>query len=158
MTRWSEAQLAAVQQRRASPARREPRKPAATPVAVGPDEIEIPWLTPTPNQWQRMHFRAKRRVLEQLAQLTAVTRPHLVHRALTRARITVTRYSSVAPDPDAVTFVKPILDMLQRPSKRHPYGIGAIVDDDSKTVELVTEWKPCPPKLGRVIVKVEPLC
>ena len=48
-----------------------------------------------------------------------------------KARVTVVRHSSQQPDHgNLVESAKPLLDVLQPNSKRHPQGLGYIVDDD----------------------------
>lgn len=116
----------------------------------------IPFLTTLPNKWQRMHWRAKSRQLRELAQIIALLVPQAVQKPQTNVRVSIVRYSSVEPDPDAKQFVKPILDVMQPPSKRHPYGIGLIVDDSSEHIDLDVRWERCKQGKGRVTVNVEP--
>ena len=97
-----------------------------------------------------------RRLMQQIAAVVAIQCPSLVNAMLSGATVTITRLSSVEPDPDAVQFVKPILDALQPASKRHPYGIGVIVDDSAKHITLRTAWKRCAPKAGGVRIEVKP--
>lgn len=155
--RWTESALAKVQRRNKSPARKESRKVPPPSIPLAEDEFEIPFLTALPNTWSRMHWASRGRQTKAVAQLVFAMYPRFVGLRLAKARITVVRYSSSEPDPDAKGFVKPILDALQVASKRHPYGTGTIVDDNSDCVQLVTLWRQHPPGHGRMVVKVEPI-
>jgi Holliday junction resolvase RusA-like endonuclease len=68
---------------------------------------------------------------------------------LTRAVVTLVRYSSVRPDNDNLTAsFKPVIDGLK--------VCGVIVNDDPKTLEMVTPlWEFAAPKSGKIFVRVE---
>lgn len=162
VARWTEQQLAAhLRQRERKPAKKEQRKlpvPLAfpRPAQMGTYVVELPFLTPTPNQWQRMHFTARKRTMQQISACIAMQCPALVGLHLDKASIRITRFSSQEPDADAKSFCKPILDALQPTSKRHPYGMGAIIDDASENVELDPCWVRFGVKRGGVRIEVTP--
>lgn len=48
-------------------------------------------------------------------------------------------WRGIAPDIDAVA-IKPLLDVLQPRSNRHPYGLGIILDDSREVIrDLVVD-------------------
>lgn len=158
VVRWSEEQLAQHHQRTAHQ-KRETRKVAATPpppprpgVHVG----RLAFLIPTPNGWQRMHFRARRRMMQTIADALVCEFPKLIGKALDKPAVHIVRCSSVRPDPDAERFCKPILDAMQVAGKRHPYGVGILVDDSHDHIVLTAGWEPAPPKQGYMRIEVTP--
>lgn len=99
-------------------------------------DITIPMRTPTLNDWQRWHWAKRRSIGQQMAWLIVAAlgrdRPE---RPLRRCKIHVERTSTREPDPDSIVAgCKPLLDALQPASKRHPYGIGVIADDNRECV------------------------
>lgn len=161
---WNESHVNAYNQRQGKYPAKKQRKPetkkvALKPIVLSPDAIvaaDIPWLTPRAGEWQRMHFRARKRVMVAIAKVVWVSikagvRPNL---PLNKSHVVITRYGSVEPDPDGLNFVKPILDALQVASKRHPYGIGVIVDDSSAHCSYVSKWVKASRSSGRVTIEV----
>ena len=99
--------------------------------------FRIPYPLPTLNEWERMHFWTKKDYKRNLAQEVKLglraagwrfSRP-----PLRRCAITVERCSVGSPDPDNV-IAKPLLDVLQPPSKRHPLGLNVIADDSAEVI------------------------
>ena len=76
-----------------------------------------------------------------------------------KARVTVVRHSSKKPDyGNLVESAKPLLDVLQPNSKRHPQGLGYIVDDDPEHLVEVHEWNYSSPRKGwteLILVKLQ---
>jgi hypothetical protein len=158
--RWTEAQLRDHLRRSQEPAPREEKKPKGKPrpLACGPRTLvfELP-LVPMRNAYDRMHFRAKRRLKDQLSALFCQQCPLASGVPLPRCAIEIVRYSQVEPDPDNLHgFVKPILDAMQLASERHPYGASIIENDSSDYIELRVRWEKCPPRKGKVVVLVTP--
>jgi hypothetical protein len=85
---------------------------------------------PTLNRWERMHWRErhifKRFLATEVMALTAGMRPA---EPWQHVAVLVFRHSIGTPDGDN-TIAKALLDVLQPPSKRHPYGLGIIAGDD----------------------------
>ncbi len=114
----------------------------ALPPAV---RFELPLrLTPTQNEYARLHWAERSRLKQEvmwriLSQCSRRTAP-----IATRARVTVTRYSRVAPDPDN-PFSKQLLDCLK------PDGLCLIRDDSADHVEWSERWE----KSDRGVVVVE---
>lgn len=101
--------------------------------------LEIDQALPLQNQWQRWHWRKRGRYLRLLALAIAYT-CKLPSKPLECVEITVTRVSNwrgTAPDRDAVC-VKPLLDVMQPASTRHPYGLGIIADDSREVIKSLT--------------------
>lgn len=156
--RWTEQQLHEHLRKTQAPAPKEKSGKPGKPPKVNPRSLtyELP-LTPMRNALDRMHFRAKRRLLGQLGELFSRQTPLASGIPFPRAKIEIVRCSSQEPDPDAMHgFVKPILDAMQVSSKRHPYGASIIENDTSDCIELHTRWQKAPAKQGKVIVIVTP--
>ena len=159
---WSEKQLSQYQNRQAKyPAKKQARKQTKAAVTAPLERsdalvfVELPWLVPMSNEWSRMHFAARKRAMVQIAQAVFVGMPK--DRSvfpLDKARVRITRHSSVQPDPDALNFVKPALDALQVASKRHPYGIGVIVDDSADHLFYEVRWVRAQRSAGRTLIEV----
>jgi hypothetical protein len=159
--RWTEAQLRDHLRRQQEPAPREDRKASGKPrpLKCGPRTLtyELPSV-PMRNAYDRMHFRAKRRLKDQLAALFCRQTPLASGIPFDRATVEIVRYSSVEPDPDNLHgFVKPILDAMQISSERHPYGASIITNDNREAIDLKVRWEKAPPRKGKVVVLVTPL-
>lgn len=92
-------------------------------------EFTVPMRLPLMNKLLRMHFRARHRVMNQLAwEVKAAAKAPAVPFA--RCEITIERESPQEPDQDGLTAsVKGLLDVLQPVSLRHPLGLGFIAND-----------------------------
>lgn len=126
---------------------------------AGGEVVVLPFLTPLANQWQRMHYRTRRRVMDQIAACLALQKPSLVNRMLPKAHVKIVRRTAVSAasmDRDGLQFVKPILDALQPASKRHPYGIGAIANDTIECLTYEVIMERAPPGGGCVRIEVSP--
>lgn len=122
-----------------------------------PIVFDIDERTPLLNQWQRMHRQQRRRVCRLWAQLLFVSHPRIPNPPISRCVITIERFSTQQPDIDGFYGgLKPILDALQPMSRRHPYGLGYIVDDNSS---CVVELKPIhvQSREKRTRITIEPL-
>jgi hypothetical protein len=81
-----------------------------------------------------------------------------------RARVTIVRCSSQRLDPDGLPAVaKNLLDVLCVQSKVHPTGLGVLVDDSPKHLELIVEQFTAAPGSGSTAVRItcldeEPSC
>jgi hypothetical protein len=84
---------------------------------------------PLLNVWERMHWRRKGKFKKDLAWEILALLGATPAQPFERARIRVFRHSIFAPDQDNL-IVKALLDVLQPPGKRHPYGLGVIAGDD----------------------------
>lgn len=159
--RWTEAQLREHLRRAQEPAPKEERKAKDKSFKLNALEsrtlaFELP-LTPTRNAYDRMHFRAQRRLKDAIAAAMSAQVPLASGIPFERAKVEVVRCSAQEPDPDNQTgSVKPILDAMQVRSKRHPYGACIITDDNREGIELVVRWEKAPPRKGKIIVLVTP--
>lgn len=100
----------------------------------------MPLRAPTPNELLRMHFRVRGRLQGRVATELFVALGLSRWRPATpwaRARVRIERYSPQEPDADALPgTAKLILDALQPPSKRHPWGLGVIANDTRGALDL----------------------
>lgn len=95
-------------------------------------DITIPIRTPTLGVWQRMHWGRRRQIGRDIAWALLAAYPHRGD-PIRKCRIRIERTSTQEPDKDGLYGgVKPLLDALQPASKRHPYGIGLIYEDNAK--------------------------
>ena len=118
--------------------------------------LDIQERTPTQNVWQNVHRMQRGRVKRQWALLVfAAGRPP--RQPLRRCRITIERTSTQEPDRDNLYGgLKPLMDVLQPASRRHPYGLGFISDDGPKCViDLVA--KHVSGRRRRTVVTIEAL-
>ena len=99
-------------------------------------------LLPTPNRWMRMHWAERGRYCRNLAwEVCASIIGPVPSDPIPAVRVTVVRHGLREPDADALAgCAKPILDVLQPASKRHPYGLGLIAGDDRAHCELVARF------------------
>jgi hypothetical protein len=100
--------------------------------------FSIPMTMPTPNTLLRMHWAKRRRLQRRVSELVwCALRQAGIGRAdpIDRCRMSLTRYSRRRCDVDALGgTAKLLLDVLQPPSRRHPEGLGVIVDDSPDCV------------------------
>lgn len=97
-------------------------------------DFTIPMRVPTFNQLLRMHFRARAKTLNKIAWLVReqATPPAT---PIKKCTIVIERESPREPDPDGLpASAKGLLDVLQPCSKRHPLGLGFIVNDNSQCI------------------------
>lgn len=158
--RWTEQQYRDYLRRAQAPAPKEERKSSGGGRAPKHDPcalvLELP-LIPSANGFLRMHFRARKRLMEQLAATMMEQLPLGSGIPFRRASVEVVRQSSAEPDPDGLYgFVKPILDAMQVRGQRHPYGAGIIANDSHDAIDLKVRWEKAPPKKGKVIVVITP--
>lgn len=102
-----------------------------------PDIVTLTMAEPTPtlNQWQRMHWAKRKRVIERFAWLLSAANKNECA-PMGKCTLTIDRYMPGAP-PDWDNLyggVKPLIDCLVVYSKSHPYGLGYIVDDNPACV------------------------
>ena len=112
-------------------------------------QFDIPGLPDTPNRkqnasWKSTHFRAKK--WKDWVGVRCLGRKPV--KPLPRARLVLTRHSSVEPDPDnlAASF-KPVIDGLR-------YA-GVIENDRSANVQIQLTWRLAPASMGKISVEVE---
>lgn len=122
-------------------------------------EGSMPIRTPTVNELLRMHWRVRGRLQRRVALELYVAlglarwRPA---QPWARARVRIERYSPQQPDADALPgTAKLVLDALQPPSKRHPYGLAVIAGD--RAAELEVEVVHVGRRLQRTDIWVEDL-
>jgi Holliday junction resolvase RusA-like endonuclease len=115
--------------------------------------IDIPDRIMTLNDWQQVHHFARSKVKKRLAMLVwAACRPP--REPLTRCRVLVERTSTQEPDKDNLYGgAKALLDVLQPLHKRRKYGLGFILDDSSKCIDLTVVHVPG--KAKRTVVTIE---
>jgi len=101
--------------------------------------FDVPARSPLQNTWQRMHWADRRKVCRQWAHMLFIAHPKAPRQPIARCVITIERFSTQKPDRDGrYGGVKPILDALQPMSRRHPYGLGFIADDND---DCITDLK-----------------
>ncbi len=114
-------------------------------------KLRIPGLPKSPNQLLGAHWRTRSRHSKQwlhavhIVFLTNGINPRI---ALTKAKIKLTRVSSVMPDADNLRgSFKPVMDALVK--------LGTIIDDNPNVVgEPEVEWVKGKPKEGYIIVQI----
>lgn len=116
----------------------------ATPPPGAAYALCLPVLTPAPNAVMRMHWSERRRYINGLAwQMRAAFLGPLPVAPIARSRVKVWRHAIQALDVDALAAsAKFLLDILQPPSARHPYGLGVIANDRADCCDLVVRWVP----------------
>lgn len=97
-------------------------------------EFVLPVRLKTLNELLRLHFTARKKHMVELAwHVRAMATPPA--KPLKRCRIVVERESTQPPDPDGIrATVKPLLDVLQPVSVRHPLGLGFIESDAASCI------------------------
>ena len=102
--------------------------------------VEFSLAEPLPllNEWQRMHWAARKRRQRDIAwEVRANVSTGLS--PIERCLIIIDRRSRPPlPDLDGLAgSAKPLLDCLVLPSQRNPNGLGVIVDDNPKCVGML---------------------
>lgn len=113
-------------------------------------------LTPTGNQWERMHYHARSK-LKQAYMAETIGQVEIPDQPIDKCRVLATRYSSKVCDYENALYgaAKPINDVLVAKSKSHPYGLGIITDDDpSHQLSFVVKQVKCKRADSRVEVKI----
>lgn len=164
--RWTEKQYQEHIRKTQAPQEREERKPRGKgkqpKVPAGTLTFELPLeLVPMPNGPKglaRMHYQAKRRLKEKLANVLAPQVPTASGTPFLYAKVEMIRYSSGSADKDNLyASAKFLLDVLQVNSKRHPHGIYVLENDDTEHIELSARFEKAAPGKGRVLVLITPL-
>lgn len=158
--RWTEKQYQEHLKKMLLPQKKEPRKRRKSPPPrTDPNALVFELaLTPTGNEWQRMHWAARRKIIKSLAEQIEAQIPKASGIPFRRAKVEVIRQTSKEPDRDGLYgSAKGVLDALQVRSKRHPYGTYVIEDDSSDCIDLHVRWEKVPPKHGKTLVIVTPL-
>lgn len=104
-------------------------------------EFEIPMRTPLLNVWQRMHWAKRKRLAAEMAKAISICLPKWKRpgKPIKKCQVTVLRESTKRPDRDGLYGgLKPLLDILQPPSKRHPLGLGIISNDNDDCIVSLT--------------------
>lgn len=98
----------------------------------------LPRTLPLLNSLLRTHWSKRRRNTTTLAwEVRGALDGQLPTHPLLRARVVIERWSVGTPDRDGlVASCKPLLDVLQPASDRHPYGLGVIAGDDPAHLTL----------------------
>lgn len=105
-------------------------------------EFSLPVRLPTYNASLRKHWGARRRFTDSLGWLLLAAWPKSSRPAepMQYVDVVVRRHSTREPDPDGFdSCAKPLMDVLQPPSKRHPYGQGVIINDDPRHARVRVE-------------------
>lgn len=157
--RWTEKNYTDFLRKQQQPPEKEQKK-AGPPKPPRKDPRTLMFeleLTPMRNALDRMHFRAKRRLMDRIADAIRAQIPNCSGTPFPSAKVEIIRYSAKEPDRDGLYgSVKPILDAMQVASKRHPYGAYIIENDDNDHIDLVVRWEKASPRMGKVIVLVTP--
>lgn len=120
-------------------------------------DITIPIHTLTMNKLLRMHFRARKKAMNDLAWHIRAAVKSMPATPMARARITIHRYTSGKIDPDNLNSIaKTILDVLQPCSKRHPLGMGFISGDGPEELELCVQTIVSQAKATRIVIEELP--
>jgi hypothetical protein len=97
----------------------------------------IPIRLPTLNTLLRMHWAKRKALLAQVSMFVCASVGARSGAPMARAHVDIKRYSTQEPDVDGMPgTAKLILDVFQPASKRHPCGLGYILDDSSKCITL----------------------
>lgn len=99
--------------------------------------FDVPIRLLTVNELLRMQWPARRRYIRQIAWAVHLALPVTKRppKPLERASVRVERHGAGMPDPESLsTTIKPLLDVLQVRSRRHPYGLDIIADDTEKVI------------------------
>lgn len=133
--------------------------------AEAPRVIRFTLDEPTPllNTVLRKHFRQRASAKRSLArQIVALLGPDRPSEPMQKARVTITRYSCGQPDLDGVYGgAKDCLDVFTTPAPmangkvRNKFGIGLIVDDSPKHIDLNVESVKCKRYEQRTEVVIE---
>ncbi len=116
-------------------------------------------IIPLVNHWTRTHFRARGRFMRDMAwQFAAQIQQQGIpvrgpDYPLDHCCIHIIRSHPLGPMPDVDAILpKPVLDVLQPASKRHPYGLGVIKDDTREVIkDLICEATRAP---KRTVVRI----
>lgn len=130
-----------------------PPRLAGTPI-----RLTLRRPTVTLNQLIRMHWRARRKLAQSIAAEISAQLPQL-GAPFRRSIVTFSRFSMQDCDKDGLYGgVKLYLDTLLPFSKRHPHGLGLILDDDPKHITLdVVQFKVPTSREQRTEIVIEPL-
>jgi hypothetical protein len=103
----------------------------------------LPFALPSLNQTLRTHWAKRGRQRDKLAWeiMAQLGGPaHFPRPMFERCRVTVTRHGTKLLDHDNLAgSCKLLVDSLCAPSKRHPMGLGIIVDDTPERCELIAK-------------------
>lgn len=98
-------------------------------------DITLQMRVPTLNDMIRMHFRKRAKLLKEVAWQVRLEAGPPPTEPFKRVKVAVFRESTQEPDPDGIrATAKPILDVLQPCSKKHPVGLGWIIEDSAQCV------------------------
>lgn len=105
-----------------------------------------------------MHWAKRSRLGRQVAtEIWAALGGKLPERPMKKCRIRIERVSTKRPDFDGlIGSIKVICDALQPCSKRHPYGLGIIADDNHECIGI-PEVIHVPGKAAKMRIWVEPI-
>ena len=93
---------------------------------------------PLLNEWQRMHWAARKRRQRDIAWEVRANVPTGLSPIERCLIIVVRRNCPPLPDLDGLAgSAKPLLDCLVLPSRRNPNGLGIIVDDNPKCLGML---------------------
>ena len=112
----------------------------------------IPHLPLTPNRLLGRHWRVRSKHALTWQALVRAAIGHMRPKTpLSKAKLTLTRYSSMEPDADGLRgSFKHVVDSLVK--------LGVIEDDKTSVIgEPKVTWEKAPPKKGRISVTVESL-
>ena len=112
-------------------------------------EFEIPGLPKMPNELLGSHWRIRSSNASKWFGLVMVAvNPFKRTKISSPARLTLIRYSAVEPDHDGlVGSFKAVIDGLVK--------CGVIPDDSPDHIKAEYLWEKCPPKKGKIKVRIE---
>jgi Holliday junction resolvase RusA-like endonuclease len=121
---------------------------APAPESLYRASAELPGLPDSPNR-VRGHWRKSWTKTKKWKDWTALAFAQIKPRApLHQARLLLTRYSSVQPDPDnLVASFKAVIDGLRQG--------GVIANDRAENVRVETKWQKAPSRMGKISIYVE---
>lgn len=130
--------------------------------------IHLPFLLPTRNQQDRMHFHAKRNLKDQIIRefLAAGVLPGGA--AMEFAEVVVWRHSTKSPDVDGLYgSIKQLVDILQPEGElrtvkgklqhSNPGGLGIIANDSPAHIVLRPLWIKSRPADQHTVVRIREL-
>ena len=111
--------------------------------------LGLPKMT-NPSGSKSTHWRGIKKERDHwIAMVAAIAKPKRPPAPLEKAKLTLTRYSSVCPDPDGLTSgFKAVVDSLVKS--------GILQNDKMKNIGFPDyRWEKAPPGAGRVKIRVE---
>jgi len=130
--------------------------------------VRLPFLLPTRNEQDRMHFQEKKRLKDRIIAEFIAAGIRRGAAPMEFAEVTVWRNSARSPDYDGnVGSLKQLLDVIQpegimrfvngQPKFPNPGGLGIILNDNIEHVVVRAEWVKAKPSEQYTLVRIKAL-